>query len=198
MKQSGFTLLEFLVSMMIFVLVASSSYAVLSTAGAYWERGEARTEDYAQARHAFRFLRQTLASALPVAVLRDGKWHIRFEGGSDRFRFFMHGSRHVGQRGLYQADVAYEDSELRLTMRKADEKDSGASLSRSLIEHVAAAEFSYFGSDGPGKPAAWHSEWRERHSLPRLVRLRLRSETTGEWPELTVRLRVDESKYHQF
>lgn len=55
---------------------------------------------------------------------------------------------------------------------------------RPLLRGLSDLEFAYFGTGDGGENPDWHGSWRERHILPRLVRLRLKPLSDTRWPEI--------------
>lgn len=198
----GFTLLEFLVSMTLFVLISGTAYGVLSTAGKLWERGDQQVLANTQMRFAFDYMRRQLSRVLPVAVPVDGRWRVWFEGEPHQVRFLVRGPRHVGLQGFYETviyhNIEVDPPRIDLEMRRIDRETVQGIFWRTLLEGIPKAEFEYFGRPDGGDEAVWFSQWKESRSLPRLVRVRLGSDTTGEWPELTVRLPANVLRHHQF
>ena len=198
----GFTLLEFLVSITLFVLISGTAYGVLSTAGKLWERGDQQALANTQIRFALDYMRRQLSKTLPVATPVDGRWRVWFEGESHQVRFLVRGPRHVGLHGFYEA-VIFHNTDVKppridLEMRRIDRETVHGVFRKTLLEGVPKAGFEYFGPRNGGDEATWFPQWQEGQSLPRLVRVRLGSDTTGEWPGLTVRLPANVVRYHQF
>ena len=198
----GFTLLEFLVSVTLFVLISGAVYGILSTAGRLWERGDEQTTASTQIRFAFDYMHRQLSRALPVATPVDGRWTAWFEGEPHKVRFLAKGFRHVGLHGFYET-VIFHNMEVKppridLEMRRIDKETAYGVFRKTLLEGIPKVGFEYFGSRDGRDEAAWFPQWQGSQSLPRLVRIRLDSETTGEWPELTVRLPADVVRHHQF
>lgn len=198
----GFTLLEFLVSITLFVLISGAAYGVLSTAGRLWEHGDQQAVANTQMRFALDYMRRQLSGALPVATRVDGRWRVWFEGTSNRLRFLVRGPRHVGLYGFYET-VIFHNTEVTppridLEMRRIDKETVHGVFRRTLLEGISKVGFEYFGQRDSGDEAAWSPQWQESRSLPQLVRVQLGSDTTGEWPGLTIRLPADVVRYHQF
>ncbi len=198
----GFTLLEFLVSVTLFVLISVAAYGALSTAGRLWERGDQQAVANTQIRFALDYMRRQLSRALPVAIPVDGRWKVWFEGTPHQVRFLVRAPRHVGLHGFYEA-VIFHNMEVKppridLKMRRIDKETAHGAFQKTLLEGVPKVGFEYFGRPDGGDEAVWSPQWREIWSLPRLVRVRIGSDTTGEWPELTVRLPADVVRNHQF
>ncbi len=201
-RTQGFTLLELLVGITLFALISAAVYGVLNTAGKLWERGDQQAVANTQIRFALDYMRRQMSRTLPVATPVDGSWKVWFEGESHRVRFLVKGPRHVGLHGFYET-VIFHNREvipprIDLEMRRIDKKTAQSVFRKTLLEDIPEVSFEYFGVyDGEDK-MIWASQWQEHQSLPRLVRVQLNSNITGEWPELTVRLPTDAIRYHQF
>ena len=198
----GFTLLEFLVSITLFTLISGTAYGVLSTAGRLWERGDEQAVANTQIRFALGYMRRQFSRTLPVATPVDGRWKIWFEGKAHEVRFLVRGPRHVGLHGFYETVISHnmevEPPRIDLEMRRIDKETAHAVFRKTLLEGIPKVGFEYFGLRGGGDEAVWSPQWQESQSLPRLVRVRLGSDTTGEWPELTIRLPANVVRYHKF
>ena len=206
--QSGFTLLELLVGMTLFVLIAGTAYAALRSAARTWERVDRTALMDGETRLVLDRLERWLATAFPLAVRTDNRWRPWFEGDGGRLVFLVRGSRPVGLSGLYQVVVRHDTEarppSLELVMQHVDERLGigelrEPALRRVLIEDVAEVEFMFFGRRGPKDRPAWHPEWRDAGLLPKLVRLRLRLQggAVGDWPAVTVRLPVDGLRFRR-
>ena len=202
----GFTLLELLVGMTIFVLIAGTAYAGLRSATRTWEKTDERARMTRETSRGLDYLRRELSTAFPLAVLVDNRWRVWFEGERDRLVFLVEGSRRVGLHGLYQV-VVYHNAEasppsIDLALQRLDDElrigeiREGA-IRRVLIENVAAVEFSFFGRLERREEPAWLNAWQEAQTLPDLVRFELHRVAAGEWPAVTVRLPVDGLRFRR-
>jgi hypothetical protein len=54
-----------------------------------------------------------------------------------------------------------------------------------LVEDIEKLEFLYYGKREKEDEARWHSRWKDRKNLPRLVRLRLKT-VSLVWPDLVI------------
>jgi len=77
--ESGFTLVELMVGMLISSLIVGSAYAAYLAASGSWEKSRIVTQHYQHARVALAFMEQRLRSALPP----DEDANIVFEGEDD-------------------------------------------------------------------------------------------------------------------
>ena len=200
----GFTLLELLVGMTIFVLIAGTAYSALRSATRIWETVDAQSRADGEARHALEYLRRQVSTAFPLAIPTEDGWRLWFKGESDRIVFLVEGSRHVGLSGLYQMIVYHNTQADRpsvdLVLQYVDERLQigevrAHALRWVLIEDIEEVEFAYFGAHDQDDEPIWYSQWRNLQVPPKLVRLRVQGGAIGRWPTLTMRLPVEEMSY---
>ncbi len=203
---NGFTLLEVLVAITVFSLVIAVLYAGYGLGIRSWESGERTQTAVSALRLGGSFVRRHAAQAFPLAVSSGNAWRLWFEGEPQRLVFVTSMPAYLGQGGMYEMTLS------------VDEQDDGATLmvsrrllhpdaepgrpgvddqARPLVEDLENAQFAYFGATGDDGEESWQTRWVGRQRLPRLVRLRLRSKVTGEWPEIIIGLQTDAIRYQR-
>lgn len=191
----GFTLIEVLLATMLLAAGLALAFATLRSAGAISQRGEDMAARSERMRTVEGFLRQRLASALPVAMGRDERTlrPLRFIGEPRRMRFVADVPDYLGLGGPYlhdiQADASGPARQLRIALTQVLAGEPVADASRKpevLAEGLVEARFAYRGIDPrQGTPGDWQDEWTESERLPRWVRIELR-DARGPWPALLV------------
>jgi len=190
---------------MVFSLLVVTLYSGFRFATRSWEAGAGGTAVSDEQRLASDFIRQQLGNAFGLAVKDGRRWRLRFEGSRERLVFVSDVSRYVEQGGIYEITLAVEGrSERRLTVARrrlrataAAESGARATQPKSLIDDVVEAKFAYFGSPGKRMEPGWYDRWEDAERLPSLVRVRVRTRTVGDWPEILVDLKADGIRYHQ-
>jgi hypothetical protein len=120
-----------------------------------------------------------VSDAQPPAIL--------VEGGPTRLALFTLSQGETNAGGLLATEMRFVHGrdggaiELRAAPLPVGESPSLAGLGEggggnraTLVNHVHAAEFRFFGAKA-GRPAAWHAAWNREDKAPALVSLRLRA-----------------------
>lgn len=214
-RQSGFTLLELLISLVLISLIVTMLFGGLRLGSQGWERSDEHVERTDNIRLVREFIRRSLAQVRPVWY-GDGKQkEILFQGDTEILEWVTPMSEHVGPGGLMlvRLSVTELDRKKQLVMTRwlyhpeilegnsavpaweplkevgGSEKASAKGVfgKHTLIGDVETFEFSYFGRAQPGEEPDWHTEWEHPAKLPELVRMRLLGESEW-WPDLVVSL----------
>ncbi len=202
----GFTLLEALVGITIFSLVIVALYAGYGLGIRSWESGERTQTAVSELRLAGSFVRRHAAQAFPLAISKSNAWRLWFEGEPQRLVFVTTMPAYLGQGGMYEMTLNVDEQEdgatlmvsRRLLHPDAEPGTPGVDdQARPLVEDLESAQFAYFGATGDDGEESWQARWVGRQRLPRLVRLRLRSKVTGEWPEIIIGLPTDAIRYQR-
>lgn len=201
---TGFTLLEVLVGLVVFGLLVMTAYAGIRVGARSVAAGEARAQFSSDHRIAYDFLRRHLSRAFPMAVQRDNRWQLWFEGDPDRVVLLGDLPGYTGEGGLHELRFSVEgpDGERRIVLERRvagsePGDDAVEPVRRVLLAGLDSARFDYFGARARGDEPQWHETWADAQLLPSLVRLRAAGAADGPWPDLVVGLRVDEVRYQR-
>ena len=203
--ESGFTLLELLISLVLLALILSFVGGALRFGARAWEAAGAL--DGGASMGAVRtFLEHRLAEAMP-AYERDevGRVRIAFSGLSQELSFVSPFSRGTAGAGLYRFSLAPRPVVrgartgmalgLKLSSYQPDTVRPDADTSAEeqlLLEDIAGLRLRYFGRKDLRSPAAWHAEWSRADALPDLIEISvlLRDTDARAWPPLVVETRL--------
>jgi len=194
--ESGFTLIEVLVSL---VLLAVLSLILMNTfhfSGTVLDRVGTRQADVMVVSDMQTALRRWLSVAYPEYVPSETPGlpgRIIFDGRPDGVTFLSPAptSLEAGGMALMRLTVVTRDSSTSLLVSAKPElawRDGIQPVQETLLTGVTSVRFAYWGTTQPGATASWHSTWSGQGLLPRLVRI---SVTFGpgdrrSWPELLI------------
>lgn len=193
--ETGFTLLELLVAMTLLAFLSVGLMAGLRYGAEIWRKSQDKNLDTNAMRLAQKTLADNLARAYPRLIVASPEdSHIDFDGTRDRMTFL---STAASGTGHIMRDTLVAEShgkELALDISATPELGvAGAPIwSKALLRHLAAVEFSYFGTTVDEKQPVWHSDWRNQRSLPHLIRVRVAFAGTGitPWPKMLIEPRI--------
>jgi general secretion pathway protein J len=200
----GFTLLEMLVALMLLGLISAMALGGVRLGARTWETVTARTGDNGRVQMVRFFLARELAQAVPVyAGDQTGEPQLAYQGDGESLIFVAPLAPHFGLGGFQRLELSIADAdtgggeELVMKRRRFQATDrldesSDEDETHILLQGIEEARFAYRGgaaSDSPG----WSDEWRDRKSLPALVRLQVRfaDGRRAAWPDLLVARRIN-------
>lgn len=166
--RSGFTLVEILISLAILTMIVASTFTIFRTSSKSWQKGEARSERYHNARSAM----GKMSMELSQAVMREDGL-CKFIGEKDEVAFISFVS---SSSGVFEsAEIEYWlDEDRKLLLRNEDtEPDydfSTQDKSDILADNISILEFSYY--DG----LYWNDSWDSDLALPKAVKIKIKLE----------------------
>lgn len=205
-RDGGFTLLEILVSLMVFSAVAALVYGMVRIGSRSWEASTARIDETEAMRIGWSFVQTSLSDSRPEPSLNPDVPGIHFAGNASAVEYVADLPAYLGRGGPHvlglQAEPEPESGRWQLTLRllplpsaaEGAEAEQSGPASRLqevvLAEGVAALEIRYYGLRAEEEVPRWHLEWREESSLPLLVSVQLALEDGTHWPILVAHPRL--------
>lgn len=199
---SGFTVLEVLISLMLLSLLLMVLPSTLRLATAVWTTGDTIEKDNAAAVLVEK-LRTVLQEAKEEFSRSDeGRLQLMFDGTSNRISFLALSSSGPARSGLYRFEIASSDEqqvEQGVTFTQSSYRSrrgsSHANVEQpSVVRKLANTRlsFEYFGEPEKGKPMVWQQQWHARASLPELVAIHIetRNGRQSETQTLVVPLKL--------
>ncbi|MGH7113247.1 MAG: prepilin-type N-terminal cleavage/methylation domain-containing protein [Stellaceae bacterium] len=191
-RQSGFTLLEMLVVVVVLGLLVVGLTQGVRAALSLWSAQQRRLGETAELDDSARLLR-TLMTGIAAAPA-DGSAGAAAEaikGESDQLSFV--GDLPTGLGATRRADITIALHGHRLVLSWAPHLHELSvappppPVETELIRGVAHVDFAYWGAAAPDQPAAWLSQW-DQAAAPALIRVRLVFEKGDRrrWPDLIV------------
>lgn len=177
---NGFTLIEVVLALSIFALMAAILYGAFSLGHTAVEKSAANSTRNQKQRVIADLLGSYIRSTFPY---RDSpqEQSIFFDGESDSLTFVSAYSQGMGGRGMAKISIAKdEDSDGRATLKleesapvrvNSDAGSAGQSYSVVMQENVREFRLAYL--DPQAEDEKWEERWdgREKRILPRAVRL---------------------------
>ncbi|WP_265569466.1 type II secretion system minor pseudopilin GspJ [Sphingomicrobium nitratireducens] len=184
MKRNGFTLIEMIVALVIFALIATAGVALLRASA----DTQLAVEDGLTEQAAIERLSLLINADLSQAALRptrraDGGFRPAFVGTSDNMIFVRDGIVSTESKpspSLHRVEWAVREGRLERTGHRQPDGVTLEDPAAILLRDMRAARFEYRDAAG-----GWISTWPDGsgRALPRAVRLTV---TGADWPETTL------------
>jgi general secretion pathway protein J len=191
-RQSGFTLLELLVALVVLGLLVVGLTQGVRAGLTMWGAQTRRVGETAELDAGARALRMLLGGiSAPSAeiVSRGAAGATKLEGRSDRLAFV--GDLPTGLGTTRRANITLELGQERLVLRWTPHRHELTTapepepIETELIRGVAHLDFAYWGSPSADQPAGWQAQW-DGFNIPELIRVRLAfaKDDRRRWPDL--------------
>jgi len=190
-RQSGFTLLEILVALVVLGFLMVGLTQGVRAGLTMWGAQTRRVGETADLDAGARVLRRLLSGiSLPSAGGSLGASSTeKFEALPESLTFV--GDLPTGFGTTRRADITLELHEGRLVLRWTPRRHELSiapptqPIETELIRGVERFDLAYWGSPSPGEPAGWQSRW-DRRDIPELIRVRLgfAKGDRRRWPDL--------------
>ncbi len=196
----GFTLLELLVGMAVFAVMAGIVLGGIRLGLKSWDAAAERSAAVDELRVVHALLRRQLSSALPLATSRAGGWNLVFEGEAQSVKFVSELPGYVSGGGIHfvtlELETGAEGDDLVLRWRPLHALDEDAPAEKAVLaRHVSKLSIDYFGARQRNALPEWRQRWRDLKTMPQLLRILIEQENGEPWPELVVALEVDAVRF---
>lgn len=201
-RESGFTLIEVLVSLALLALVLVLAAGGVRYARSTWNAA-ARLDEHSGSEMSETFLRARLAEAMPLyEQRRAGVMQVLFHGTRDTMSFVAPAPNGPAGAGLYrytlEAVPAANPALSSLIVNVAPHQGTlteptaeSAPDQHELVRNVRSVSFRYFGRSEIKVQPAWHSTWTRTDAMPSLVEIAIaRDDSEGGPLVVVVELRL--------
>jgi general secretion pathway protein J len=174
-RQPGFTLVELLVALVLFALLAALAYGALRFTGSAAVAMDRAGRSSLDLRFAARFIEDQVEMARPTG----------FSGDRHSMRFVAPLPPRLGEGGIHAFSIAVTESRQGRALVMTHQLHQNSSWARfaareaipvPLADGLQAAHFEYLPWSANGTDPAWVERWEEKDGLPRLVQLHLEAE----------------------
>ena len=202
-KQSGFSLMEIIVSMTLLSLIMAMIYGGIHASRKMAHKGNNRINATNEIRVVQELIRRQVSRILPMAFKEEDNTFVIFEGSESHVMFVSPMPGYLGKGGPHVQLIELVNSKggkiLQFShwlLNDSLEEDSFEDSDQEpvvLLENIRGAEFSFMKLDEEGEPGDWEYEWEETENTPLMVRLEV---DMGEnalmpWPIMQVALMLD-------
>jgi len=200
--QSGFTLLEMLVAIMILTMIMSAAMGAVRVASRSFEAGVLRSDETTRIRSITNVLRRQFRQLLPVTWEENRQEFIAFDGDRHHVQFIAPAPDSSNGPGYLVYRLAGGTSQQPQSLAldfapfdpSSDRFEIPANSGRELLATDLVVTFEYFGATDERNQPDWHATWSaDSARLPTVVRMHLTS-SGQQWPELLFRVRFEEKE----
>jgi prepilin-type N-terminal cleavage/methylation domain-containing protein len=175
--QSGFTLIETVISLVLLSFIALIGYQGLAFGMEQWRKGHEKLESGYAYQQAMGWVRNSLGTAKKVVDRRVGARNFLFDGGARSVEFVTRFDR-ARRGGIYVTRLFHDatDNSLQVSYYlyhpEVDPEKTGFEPARvTILEGIASLKISYYGKVSDRNSARWHDGWHKGYRLPQLIRL---------------------------
>lgn len=203
LNQQGFTLIEVLIAMTLLSIMVVLLFGSLKICAESWDRGESKMSQVNEIGVVYSFFQRQLTTAIPIwddFSVADEKT-FSFHGDEHSMQFVGEFPASASRGGLQRFSIDLDDeksgrqivdTQINVTVKPflpvLDDKGL-AKEQVTLIKHVKALAFSYFGIDDTSE-LSWQTTWLERDSLPQMVKIHIEREDGMYWPDMVVDMKL--------
>jgi general secretion pathway protein J len=174
-KESGFTLLELMISIAIVGIMVFILMAVLRLGFRSVEAGEKKIESLGRLKASLNLIDAQIQSEIPLTFDEDGEKKYYFKGQSASLEFSTNFSIWDGETGYVVVSYKVIDGDQGKRTLLASENGVGREDRKEikLLEFFDEMSFEYYYQDPTEAEGQWINEWTEAGFLPKKVRLHL-------------------------
>lgn len=202
-RDSGFTLLEVLVAVMVLSIIMTTAFGALRLGARSWEAGVTRAIETGDFRTAAGFLQRQINQTLAMTWPGENTGRIAFSGLRNRLRFIGPAPQQQQYAGLFEYTLAVRtqdlEKELVLSYVPFNPGNNNFQTPRPdqqqvLAQGLTAVSFEYYGvntvtgATTTTAAAAWHRHWApDAQQLPELIKIHVQAESPErQWPDLII------------
>jgi general secretion pathway protein J len=174
-KDSGFTLLELMISIAIVGIMVFILMAVLRLGFRSVEAGEKKIESLERVKASLNVIEAQIQSEIPLKFDDDGEKKFYFKGQPTSLEFSTNYSIWEGEKGYVVVTYQVVEGDQGKRTLLASENMVGRENRKEikLLESFNEMNFEYYFQDPTEEEGKWIEEWTETAFLPKKIRLHL-------------------------
>jgi general secretion pathway protein J len=174
-RQQGFTLLELMVSMTLFLLVVVILGGALRLGFRSISAGEKKIDALERFRSSFGIITNQLQSAVPLTYEEDGAKKYYLKGDATNLQFATTQSIWGGEKGCIIVSYRLESGNEGKLILYASERSVGMEQAQEikLFDDLKVLSFSYFGREVMEEEGKWMEEWTDNTKYPEQLKVNL-------------------------
>ena len=181
-RAKGFTLLELLISMTLFLLVVVIVGGALRLGFRSIGAGERRIDTIERYRSSYRIVMTQLQSAAPLTYDdEDGAKKFYLKGDATHLQFASNQSVGGGEKGCvivsYRLETGNENRLILYASERPIDREEVQEI--RLFDDLKTLSFSYFGREAMEEEGKWTDEWSDNTKYPEQIKVNL-SRESGE------------------
>jgi prepilin-type N-terminal cleavage/methylation domain-containing protein len=181
-KEKGFTLLELLISMTLFLLVIVILGSALRLGFRSIGAGERRIDTLERYRSSYRIVMTQLQSSAPLTYDdEDGAKKFYLKGDATHLQFATNQSIWGGEMGCvivsYRLETGNEGKSILYASERSVNREEAQEI--KLFDDLKSLSFSYFGREATEEEGKWSEEWSDNTKYPEQIKVNL-SRDSGE------------------
>ncbi len=198
-SDAGFTLIEVLIAMTLLSVMVVLLFGSMKICAESWQKGEDKINEVNDVAVVYQFFRNHLGTALPLWDDFSGENDdFAFSGRSQELKFVSSFPASAKKAGLqiFSLKLIKEGDEqlIQVTITPffpAAEREEWHKEEVTLLRHISDLAISYYLQDEGQTEGIWQEDWLEQDALPKLVKIQIKREDGGFWPEMVFELKSE-------
>ncbi len=195
---AGFTLIEVLIVMTLLSVMVVLLFASMKICADSWEKGESKIGDVNEVAVVYNFFQRRLSSAKPLwdDFTRPEEGVFSFQGDLNSLQFVAEFPASADRAGLqlFSLQLQREGEQQLIEVTTTPffpmaEGEAAPSEKVTLIKRVSDFSIAYFGVEDGTTEGSWQALWRDRESLPQLVKITVALDNGIFWPDMIIPLK---------
>ena len=197
----GFTLIEVMLAMTLLSIMMVLLFSALRISAQSWEAGEGKIAQVNETALVYNFFQRHLATARPLwNDVSEGGQTFSFQGTSRSLQFVSAFPASAARPGLQLFTIERVRQQdgvkaIKVTITPffpAADGETWEPEEEILLDNVQDFRLAYFGLDENSGTGFWQDAWRDRKTLPSLVKIKIVRNNELFWPEMVIAVRMAE------